>query len=127
MKRRIYSVLAATALAGGTIFAGAQLAFASGGIHCNYGGHATDLGEVCVIPQSNGYNASYYNNTRQAKYVDFNLQPRGHTWIGDKGAFTVAPGKTRTYVFAVGNLGCAEVILYDQTGVLPPEHSGYSC
>lgn len=70
------------------------------------------FGTVCINAESNGYDASYTNDSSASHVVDFNLVRPGKPNIGDQGAFTAAPGSTHTYFFATGNLGCAQVYVY---------------
>jgi hypothetical protein len=44
--------------------------------------------------------------------VDFNLVTDSGMRVGDVDAFWAEPGKTYTYFFATGDLGCARVYLY---------------
>jgi hypothetical protein len=129
MKRRLTAALAAVTLAGSAIIANAALASAyTGSGRCNPSG---DLGTVCIAPASNGYDAWYWNTTNHATYVDFNLWTSTGSLgqiFGDKGAFTTQPGDGKhTYFFAVGDHGCGDVVLYDRTGALQPQWSGWSC
>jgi hypothetical protein len=126
MKRRLPAALAAVALAGTAIVAGADLAFANtGGGSCG----SSNLGTVCISPEKNGYDAQYWNTTNHGTYIDFNLVIKSTgNWVGDQGSFTTQPGDGRhTYYFATGDQGCAKVVVYDQTGQLPPLSSGWSC
>lgn len=64
-----------------------------------------DLGSVCVIDESTGYDAAYFNHTNSSQLVDFNLVTASGRHIGDQGAFTAAPirGGTPTF-FATGHV-----------------------
>jgi hypothetical protein len=83
---------------------------------------STTHGQLCIQYVAAGYNVAYqkdggvYQNA-----ADFNLycppdtqHPKGETF-GDRGAFPIYPGQTKTYVFAVGSRQVCEVILYDRT------------
>ncbi|MFB6520686.1 hypothetical protein [Streptomyces sp. NPDC056401] len=73
-----------------------------------------DGGQLCVEYINNGYNASFYNLSGQAKHVDFNLiciHPEKR--FGDNGSFWSNPGTRSTYFFAVGSWGQCYVAMYD--------------
>ncbi|HEX7303956.1 hypothetical protein [Lentzea sp.] len=127
MITRIIRVVLAGLLLGALSIAAATPAGAAGTAKC---ASTSNLGRICVTPQgSNGhYNAEYWNQTQNSRYVDFNLLARGIGRFGDSGAFTVVAGGYRSYVFAIGRPdACVRLELYDMTGVYGPVITAYTC
>ncbi|WP_436760518.1 hypothetical protein [Streptosporangium sp. V21-05] len=92
------------------------------------GGTAAARGPVKCVPISNnelcargitgspgGYNVAYYKNEGATFKGRFFLMCLNGFQKNDNGAFTIAAGQVRSFVFAVGNQGSCRVRMQDIT------------